>query len=48
MLVCESASALGLPDAFIATHTQLLERMAILMRSITAAAIADADTGYGG
>lgn len=43
-----TASALGLPDAGIATFTQMLDRMATLVRSSDAAVIADGDTGYGG
>ena len=43
-----TASALGLPDAGIATFTQMLDRMATLVQSSNAAVIADADTGYGG
>jgi 2-methylisocitrate lyase-like PEP mutase family enzyme len=44
-----TASCYGLPDAGIATYTQMLERMTTLKRTIGAAAlIADADTGYGG
>jgi 2-methylisocitrate lyase-like PEP mutase family enzyme len=44
-----TASHLGLPDAGIATYTQMLDRMATLVRSSGGAAvIADADTGYGG
>jgi 2-methylisocitrate lyase-like PEP mutase family enzyme len=43
-----TASASGLPDAGIATYTQMLDRMATLVRTSTAAVIADADTGYGG
>ncbi len=43
-----TASALGLPDAGLATFTQMLDRMATLARSSKAAVIADADTGYGG
>jgi 2-methylisocitrate lyase-like PEP mutase family enzyme len=43
-----TASALGLPDAGIATYTQMLDRMATLVRMSNAAVIADADTGYGG
>jgi 2-methylisocitrate lyase-like PEP mutase family enzyme len=43
-----TASALGLPDAGIATYTQMLERMATLVRTSRGAVIADADTGYGG
>lgn len=43
-----TASALGLPDAGIATYTQMLDRMATLVRTSNSAVIADADTGYGG
>ena len=43
-----TASNLGLPDAGIATYTQMVDRMATLVRSSTAAVIADGDTGYGG
>lgn len=43
-----TASAWGLPDAGIATYTQMLNRMETLVRSSTAAVIADGDTGYGG
>ncbi len=48
-----TASALGLPDAGIASYTQMLDRVATLARSVGAteggaALIADADTGYGG
>jgi len=44
-----TASAHGLPDAGIATYTQMVDRMTTLVRSSgTAAVIADADTGYGG
>jgi 2-methylisocitrate lyase-like PEP mutase family enzyme len=43
-----TASAYGLPDAGIATYTQMLERMSMLARVSNAALIADADTGYGG
>ena len=43
-----TASALGLPDAGIATYTQMVDRMATLVRTSNAAVIADADTGYGG
>jgi 2-methylisocitrate lyase-like PEP mutase family enzyme len=44
-----TASCHGLPDAGIATYTQMLERMTTLKRTIgSAALIADADTGYGG
>jgi len=43
-----TASAYGLPDAGIATYTQMVDRMATLARTTKAAVIADADTGYGG
>jgi 2-methylisocitrate lyase-like PEP mutase family enzyme len=41
-------SALGLPDAGIASYTQMLDRVATLCRTSSAGVIADADTGYGG
>ncbi|WP_304164542.1 oxaloacetate decarboxylase [Phenylobacterium aquaticum] len=43
-----TASAYGLPDAGIATFTQMLDRMATVAKTSKAALIADADTGYGG
>jgi len=43
-----TASAYGLPDAGIATYTQMLDRMATLAKTTSAAVIADGDTGYGG
>jgi 2-methylisocitrate lyase-like PEP mutase family enzyme len=43
-----TASALGLPDAGLASFTQMLDRMATLARCSNGAVIADADTGYGG
>lgn len=43
-----TASAYGLPDAGIASFTQMLDRMATLVKTSNAAVIADADTGYGG
>jgi 2-methylisocitrate lyase-like PEP mutase family enzyme len=43
-----TASASGLPDAGIATYTQMLDRMATLVKTSNGAVIADADTGYGG
>lgn len=43
-----TASCYGLPDAGIASYTQMLDRMATLVRTSRAAVIADADTGYGG
>ena len=44
----QTASAYGLPDAGIATYTQMLARVSTLVRTSRAAVIADADTGYGG
>ena len=43
-----TASAWGLPDAGIATYTEMLNRMSTLVKTSTAAVIADGDTGYGG
>jgi 2-methylisocitrate lyase-like PEP mutase family enzyme len=44
-----TASGFGLPDAGIATYSQMLDRVATLARTMpNAAVIADADTGYGG
>lgn len=43
-----TASGYGLPDAGLVSYTQLLDRMATVKRSTTAALIADADTGFGG
>ncbi|MEM5470270.1 isocitrate lyase/PEP mutase family protein [Hoeflea sp. AS60] len=43
-----TASALGLPDAGIASYTQMVDRVATLCRTSNAGVIADADTGYGG
>ncbi len=44
-----TASAYGLPDAGIATYTQMVDRMRTVARTTPGAAlIADADTGYGG
>ncbi|MBB3954191.1 isocitrate lyase/PEP mutase family protein [Novosphingobium sediminicola] len=43
-----TASAWGLPDAGIATYTEMLNRMATLVRTSDSAVIADGDTGYGG
>ncbi len=42
------ASAYGLPDAGIATYTEMLARVSTLAKTSNAAIIADADTGYGG
>jgi len=43
-----TASAFGLPDAGIATYSQMLDRVSTLARTVGASVIADADTGYGG
>jgi 2-methylisocitrate lyase-like PEP mutase family enzyme len=43
-----TASAHGLPDAGIATYTEMLGRVGTLVRTVNAGVIADADTGYGG
>ena len=43
-----TASLYGLPDAGLASYTQMLEAMATLVRTSKGAVIADADTGYGG
>lgn len=43
-----TASAYGLPDAGIASVTQMTERMERLVACSKAAVIADADTGFGG
>lgn len=43
-----TASSMGQPDAGIAAYTQMLDRLATLVRYSGAAVVADADTGYGG
>lgn len=43
-----TASAWGLPDAGIATYSDMLNRMQTLARTSNAPVIADGDTGYGG
>ncbi|MGK7868757.1 isocitrate lyase/PEP mutase family protein [Falsiroseomonas sp. E2-1-a20] len=43
-----TASHLGLPDAGIATYTDMVSRMGTIARGCTTPVIADADTGYGG
>ena len=43
-----TASAWGLPDAGIATYSEMVNRMQTLARTSNAAVIADGDTGYGG
>ena len=42
------ASHLGLPDAGLATYTDMVSRAAQIVRGTTTQLIADADTGYGG
>jgi 2-methylisocitrate lyase-like PEP mutase family enzyme len=42
------ASHLGLPDAGLATYSDMLERVALITSRTTTPVIADADTGYGG
>jgi 2,3-dimethylmalate lyase len=42
------ASSLGLPDAGLATYSQMLERIARIVEMTKTPVIADADTGYGG
>ena len=43
-----TASTYGLPDAGIATYTQMVDRVRTLCAGVQAGVIADADTGYGG
>jgi 2-methylisocitrate lyase-like PEP mutase family enzyme len=43
-----TASCYGLPDAGLATYTQMLDRMSTLKKISGATVIGDADTGYGG
>ncbi|MGB3500696.1 MAG: isocitrate lyase/PEP mutase family protein [Mesorhizobium sp.] len=43
-----TASTHGIPDAGIATYTEMRDRAATLVRTSNASIIADADTGYGG
>ena len=42
------ASSLGIPDAGIATYTQMIDRIARIVEMTKTPVIADADTGYGG
>ena len=42
------ASHLGLPDAGLATYTDMVERARLIAGAVGAPLIADADTGYGG
>ncbi|MBL6428986.1 MAG: isocitrate lyase/PEP mutase family protein [Maritimibacter sp.] len=43
-----TASQQGIPDAGIATYTDMVGRVETLCRTVKAGVIADADTGYGG
>ena len=43
-----TASYLGIPDAGIATYTDMLNRVSRVVEKSTAPVIADADTGFGG
>jgi len=43
-----TASHLGLPDAGLATYTNMLDRVSKVVEKSTAPVIADADTGFGG
>lgn len=43
-----TASTYGLPDAGIATYSQMVDRVRTLCTTVNAGVIADADTGYGG
>jgi 2-methylisocitrate lyase-like PEP mutase family enzyme len=42
------ASALGLPDAGLATYSQMIDRIGRIAEMTQTPIIADADTGYGG
>src|SRR5262245_64799148 len=42
------ASYLGLPDAGLATYSQMVDRVEAICQSVRKPLIADADTGYGG
>ncbi len=42
------ASSLGLPDAGLATYTEMIERIGRIAQMAKTPVIADADTGYGG
>lgn len=43
-----TASYLGLPDAGLASYTQMLDRVSTIAGGVSKPLIADADTGYGG
>jgi 2,3-dimethylmalate lyase len=42
------ASYLGLPDAGLATYSQMLDRVQAIVQTVRKSLIADGDTGYGG
>jgi 2,3-dimethylmalate lyase len=42
------ASYLGLPDAGLATYSQILDRVQAIVQTVRKSLIADGDTGYGG
>ncbi len=42
------ASALGAPDAGLATYSEMLDRVGVITRSVSVPVLADGDTGYGG
>jgi 2-methylisocitrate lyase-like PEP mutase family enzyme len=42
------ASALGLPDAGLASYTEMLDRVRMIASAVSVPFIADGDTGYGG
>jgi len=42
------ASYLGLPDAGLATYSQMLDRVQAIAQTVRKPLIADGDTGYGG
>ena len=42
------ASSLGLPDAGLATYTDMIERVGRIAGTVSKPVMADADTGYGG
>ena len=43
-----TASYLGIPDAGLATYTDMLDRVSMVVSKVKAPVIADADTGFGG
>ena len=42
------ASSLGLPDAGLASYTQMVDHVTMIARAVRTPFIADGDTGYGG